>query len=113
MNNQVNTYKVAKTGKKVKCRWVAKDEYENVKTGERYNALDIDIYTRKTYWQKRAHIGRFGVALYLNDQVLFCRFQTPAIAIEYINGFDYYFDIQLCFLCYLVGIRFIFLKNKR
>lgn len=113
MNEQpINTYRVVSTGKKIKARLISRHEYENVVTGEIYSPLELEIHERRTYWQICGHVWRFGIAIYFHDQSKYRRFQTPAIAIEYINGIDFFVDLQFCFLCYITAIRFIFIKNK-
>lgn len=61
------------------------------------------------------NISRFGIYFFIRSFLKYnSLFLFPGISIDFINGFDIYIDIEVKFLFFGIGIRFIFLKkNKR
>ena len=76
---------------------------------------------KKRIKKERKHDIQIGFHFWKVGIYLFCReylkynswFIIPGVSIDVVNGYDRYLDVELKFLCFGVGIRFIWLKNWR
>lgn len=59
------------------------------------------------------HVGRFGVYAFARHHNFTTWWLIPTLTIDYLNVADERIDIEIDFLRFSVGLRFIWLKNKR
>ena len=104
-------FKVTATGKVVKVKAVGRLEYEDVKTGERYDIGDLQIIPEKHSVAWGTHVGRFGVYLFAREYFKYKTFQF-GISFDLIKGADRAIDVELKFACFGAGVRFIILTKK-
>lgn len=58
------------------------------------------------------HIGRVGVYVYAREYWQYHSWQF-GVSIDAINGYDRYADLELKFLCFGLGFRFIWITKRK
>lgn len=104
-------FKVTATGKVVKVKAIGRLEYEDVKTGQRYDIGELEFIPEKHSATWGFHVGRFGMYFFARDYFKYKTFQVGP-AIDIMTGADRAIDVELKCGVAGVGIRFIILIKK-
>lgn len=60
------------------------------------------------------HIGRIEFHLYIQSLWKYKQFYLmPGVMVEGVKGHGFYFDFEIKFLCFAVGVRLAWIKAKR
>jgi len=104
---------VVATGEKVKVTLLAYGVYQNVKTGDHYYIDEIKVIPRRHMWQIGFTIWRVGFFIFAREYFKYnIWYLIPGIPVSAVNGYDRYVDAEIKFLCFGLGIRFIWVKKK-
>lgn len=60
------------------------------------------------------HIERIGFYFYMQSLRKYKQFYLmPGVMVEGVKGHGFYFDFEIKFLCFAVGVRLAWIKSKR
>lgn len=107
-------YVVTTTGKKFRGVIVAHGTIKDVKTGELHLAKNLKpVPERPSMLSTIIHCGRIGLSLYIREYWKYkAFFLYPALSAEFVNGYDRFVDFEIKFLCFGIGVRFIWIKKR-
>ena len=58
--------------------------------------------------------GRIGIFLFMRTAWKYKHFVLlPTLALDAVKGYDRYVDLEIIFLCYGFGVRFIWITKKK
>lgn len=110
---RVIDYKNKNYGKRIKaipCEDVPLS-YVDIETGEIYGIAQLQSIPDRHAAYLGIHAGRVGVFLFGREYWQYKSFQF-GISFDWIDGTDRYFDIELRFVCFGIGIRFVTTPKK-
>lgn len=98
------------TGKPVKVEIVAPGSYRNQDSGKIYFAKELKF--AKSSWQLGFHVGVLGFFLVCREFLKTNTFYIfPAACISWHKGYDFYCDLEIKFLCFAIGLKFIIINR--
>lgn len=103
---------VKQTGEKIRVK--IENGFWRDQNGTAYLEAELAFVEKRHDVRFGFHIWRIGVYLYALEYLKYnVWFIIPGLSIEFVNGYDRRFDIEVKLLCFGIGVRFIWLKNWR
>jgi len=103
---------VKQTGEKIRVK--IENGFWRDQNGTAYLEAELEFTEKRHDVRFGFHIWRVGLYLFAREYLKYNSwFIVPGVSIDAVNGYDGYLDVELKFLCFGVGIRFIWLKNWR
>lgn len=108
MKKKILKARVIDTGKFIKIEQLQNGLYKDVESGIVYDRENLRILQRSSIAQFGFHLWRAGLFFFVREFWRYKNFYLiPTVATSFVKGYDRYFDIEIKFLCFGFGVRFV------